>query len=142
MKRIILFLTLMLLFSCDKEKKQVEKFTFWETFTTTDDTNFLLNHSKDTIKCSECNVENELITKQAFFKNDFRGIISKLKGEEYYTHKEKRNNEYIYRVSYTLGEKKIIDKIFNNKAEGVTTLIFMLTEKDRKIIFEGVISVP
>ncbi|APD05827.1 hypothetical protein UJ101_00275 [Flavobacteriaceae bacterium UJ101] len=139
---ISLLSVLFLMISCkDKVTSNKQKLDVWEAFKT-NNIEFLLNHSKDTIKCTECGKSDDQVIKQEFFKVYYNNLLLTIKDKEYDVFKEHIDGEEVYIVSYRLGKESIVSRLLNNPNPEVSNLIFIFKEKNDTIKLEEVISVP
>ena len=97
---------------------------------------YLLEISKDTLECIECNAGNSWITKEEFFRNYLHQIeISDTK--EYLVYSEKYEDKSgfskRYRINYAYSRT-----IFGEHSNSIYTIL----TGEKRIQFQGVFSVP
>lgn len=137
MKIIKTLITTILLTSCFTKIKEQPKLEVWETIQkAVKDKNikYLLEISKDTLNCVECNNGKNKIIKEAFFNNHYEQMHL-FKNDEYTYYEEKidtiKGFNKLYRINYQE----------ENKGNSYT-IIYTLLKGDNKVKFQGVFSVP
>ncbi|MEM9051771.1 MAG: hypothetical protein AAGC47_06940 [Bacteroidota bacterium] len=97
---------------------------------------YLLEISKDTLQCIECNAGESWITKEEFFNNYLRQIeISDTKEYSVYSeeYEEEKGFNRRYRINYSYGG--------NGKGEKHNS-IYTVLKGEKKVQFQGVFGVP
>ncbi len=123
----IYLLITILFFSCNQNTGKLSK---WEKIKS-NDIDYLMQISADTLQCVECNDDSSLVQKKDFFKN-YYNQISIIIDKEYTYHVEDLSINGFnkrYRINYKISDKE--------------NLICTLLEGDKEEIkFTGVFSIP
>ena len=138
--KLLLPITILIL-SCtnNQSQKEFERLEIWEEIRIAAKEkriDYLLEISKDTLECIECNEGESWITKEEFFNNYLYQIeTSDIK--EYSTYLEKYEDEKgfskRYQINYAYGG--------NGKGEKHNSVYTILTG-EKRIQFQGVLGVP
>lgn len=137
---IIKIIFIGLITSCGNQKSQNEEFerlAIWEDIQIAikeNRTSFLLDIAKDTLDCVECNNGKSRISKTDFYSEHLNQIRQpKNKKYNFYTEEINIESESIkkHRINYS-------EEFKGNKYNTIYTII----EKENKIEFQGVFSVP
>lgn len=136
--KLILFIVV-LIFSCNdnQSQKEFKRLKVWEGIQLAVKENridYLLEISKDTLECIECNDGESWILKEEFYSNYIKQI-EQSKNKEYSIYSEEIGDENgfitLHRINYA---EEFKGNSFNT--------IYTILEKENEIQFQGVFSVP
>ena len=136
-KLLISIAILILSCSNNQSQKEFDRLNIWEEIQRAvkeKNINYLLENSKDTLECIECNDGENWILKEEFFSKHFDQIVQRHK-KEYIIHSEKYEGEKGFDKRYH------INYSYEGKGEKYN-IIYKIIEGEKGIQFQGVFGVP
>jgi|TARA_R110000868_G_scaffold367410_2_gene630380 predicted metalloprotease with PDZ domain len=133
-KQLVILIMIFSIISC--QKKSTQKLDIWEKVLSSvksNDKEFLIKISNDTLDCIECNEGKSIIIKEKFFSNSYDQLQQLDKKEYSYYVENSKIDGYskLYRINYNKENN-------GNKYN----IIYSLLEGEKGIKFLGVFSVP
>ena len=128
---------MLLLSSCFNKNKGFQKNDVWERIieaTERKDTEYLLNISRDTLQCLECNNGESWINKEDFFKKKINQMSLARSKEYTYFIEELKSDEGF--------DKRVRISYLEDYKENEYSIIYTILTRENKIQFLGVFSVP
>ena len=130
-----------MILSCanNQSQKEFERLKIWEEIRIAAKEkriDYLLEISKDTLECIECNDGKSWITKEEFFNNYLKQIeISETKEYNIYSEKyeEEKGFNRRYRINYSYG---------GNERGQMHNSIYTILTGEKRVQFQGVFGIP